>query len=523
MSSYRYCVLWIPTRLHQEIQPLPPERVNKKTESFTREYTRNPEGNVLINKQILLKDILTSDEAKQKVYIDITLLEENSSFITEQNQHGNANNVSSCNIPRRDIKIEAKDANKTVFDTLLLHCLDARRNGLFMYGYEVPEKYLHKDSKNKYLLNSNLNITNVLYYSIELFYHNHEYHTADSILHPFSSDVRINLNCPNNPALLHYLDEFEKKFLAEDEMIKFYKSELDDHYKKLLLQKAAIDANTNPQEYNEILLRIRECLDFGYMKCLDECSSILNIYIYYQSLFYSKHNKIFNLRYADSLQYELCEEDPTGCIRKSLLTLRPYHNQLLIPNNNKIGDESLNTNKWYKKAINIHNVIGSIGLCYVEVLSITTKVHLELIFCYSNRINVQTDNIKKQTIKIQEQADIIDKQTIEIKTLTTTTSELSSKLTKKTTALGILVGLVSSVVSFLLSLFVVYSPKDDLQIIKDSLISTKQQQQEQIDVHDQELKEIKKLMIDVSNEIKKVQQQKQHPQKTKSKNVQQPR
>lgn len=99
MSSYRYCVLWIPTRLHQEIQPLPPERVNKKTESFTREYTRNPEGNVLINKQILLKDILTSDEAKQKVYIDITLLEENSSFITEQNQHGNANNVSSCNIP----------------------------------------------------------------------------------------------------------------------------------------------------------------------------------------------------------------------------------------------------------------------------------------------------------------------------------------------------------------------------------------------------------------------------------------
>lgn len=516
MSSYRYCVLWIPTRLHQEIHPLPPERVNKETESFTREYTRNPEGNVVINKQILLKDILTSDEAKQKVYIDITLLEESPSFNTEQNQHRNTNNVSSCNIPRRNIKIDAKDADKNVFDTLLLHCLDARRNGLFMYGYEVPEKYLHKDSKNKYLLNSNLNITNVLYYSIELFYHIHEYHTADSILHPFSSDVRINLNCPNNPALLHYLDEFEKKFLAEDEMIKFYKSEIDDHYKKLLSQKAAIDANINPQEYIEILLRIRECMDVGYMKCLDECSSILNIYIYYQSLFYSKHNKIFNLRYVDSLRYELCEEDQKGCIRKSFLTLRPYYNQILFPDNNKIGDESLNTNKWYKKAINIHNVIGSIGLCYAEVLSITTKVHLELIYSYSNVINVQTNNIQNQTIEIQKQAEKIEKQTIEIKNLTTSTSKLSSRLTIRTSVLGILVGLVSSIVSFLLSLSVVYSPKDDLQIIKDSLISTKQQQQEQIDVHDQELKEIKKLMIDVNNEIKKVQQQKQHPQKAKS-------
>lgn len=514
MSLYRYCVLWIPTRLHQEIHPVPPESVNKDIEFFSREYTRDGQGNVLLNERILLKDILASDDAEIKVYIDITLLEESPSLFAGQ-KHVNANTVSSCNIPKRNIQIEAKDADQNVFDTLMLRCLDARRNGLFMYEYEVSEKYLNNDSKNKYLLNSHLNITNLLYNSIKSFYHVHEFHNADSLLHPYSSKVRINLNCPNNPALLHYLDEFEKKFLNEDEFIRSLKSDTDKLYKKLLSPEEDVDANTDSRDYNEVL-QMKYCME-GYMMCLDQCSSILNIHIYYQSLFYSKHNKLFNLRYADSLQYELCEEcQKTGNIRKSVLTLRPYYNQLHIPDNYKIDDESFNTNKWYKKAINIHNVIESIGLCHTEVLSLINRLHLMLIFSYSGVINAQTSNIHKQTVEIKEQAKKVEEQTIEIKNLTTTTSELSSKLTKKTTALGILVGLVSSVVSFLLSLFVVYSPKDDLQIIKDSLISTKQQQQEQIDVHDQELKEIKKMMIDVSNEIKKMQQKKQHPQKAKS-------
>lgn len=494
----------------------PPERINKDIESFTREYTKDEQGNILIEGQISLKDILASDDAEKKVYLDITLLKESTPLFSEQ-KHEDTNNVPSCNIPKRNIQIEAKDADKKVFDTLLLRCLDARRNGLFMYEYEVPEKYLNKDSKNKYLLNSNLNITNVLYHSIKSFYHVHEFHSADSLLHPYSSNVRINLNCPNNPALLHYLDEFEKKFLDEDELIRALKSATDNIYKDLLSQKENTDASTHPQEYNDILLRMRDCMEAGYMECLDQCSSILNIHIYYQSLFYSRHNKIFNLRYTDSQQYELCEKcQETGRVKKSVLTLRPHYSQLYIPENYKRDDESINTNKWYKKAINIHNVIESISLCHAEVLSFINRAHLISIFSYSNVINAQTSDIQDQTLKIKEQAKKVEKQTIDIKNLTTTASEISSKLTKRTTAIGILIGIVSSTVFFLLSLSLTYSPKDDLRTITDSLITTKKQLQEQINVHNQQLEEIKKLIIDLSNEINKKQNKKQFPQKTKN-------
>lgn len=513
MSLRRYCVLWIPTRLHKEIHPILPSHIDENVEQFTREYEEDKEGNILIEEQISLRNILASDDAEKRIFLDLTLLKEND-YVCRKAKSKSADPISSCYISKRDIQIEAKDANGKIFDTLLLHCLDARRNGLFMYEYEVQEKYLSKttDSENKYLLNSNLNITNALYHSIKSFYHVHEFHSPnkDSLLHPFSSEVRINLNCPNNLALLHYLDEFEKKFLDEDDFTKSLKSVADKTYRSLLAQKENIDISTDPETYSNILAQMINCMETGYIECLNQCNSILNIHVYYQSLFYSKHNKIFNLKYDDSHKYELCEEylGTTRQTKKSVLTLKSYDSQLLIPNNLRKSNTSLGVNECYKKAINIHNAIESINLRQKELSTIINKEFLALIYSYSNQINKQANDIQAQTLEIKKQTKEVNAQTVEIKNLTETTSNLSSKLTKKTTAIGVLAGFLSSAIFFAFSLLFTYSPKDDLQIITKSMTVSEKQLQEQIDTHNQQLEEIKKLIIDLNSKIKKEKEKK---------------
>lgn len=470
MSLNRYCVLWIPTRLHKEILPISSKQAAINQEDFSRSYVKDVNGKDILDKEIVLKNVLASDEAETQVYLDLTLLPESVHKESEL-----SDTTCECHIAKRDIEIKAKKADGKIFDTLYLRCLDARRNGLFMYEYEVQDKYLKENSKNRYLLNSNLNITNILYHSIKSFYHVHEFHAPikDSILHPFSSEDRINLSSLNNPALLHYLDEFEKKFLDEDELTKVMKSNADKMYKDLSSQKETIDASINFELYKNIICKMVNCMYKGYIECMNQCNSVLNIHIYYQSLFYSKYNKIFNLRYDNFHKYELYEVcQRTGYTRKSHLTLKDYNNQVDISASHKKNDASLSAEQCYKKAINIHNAIESISLRQKEISTIINREFLTLIYNYSNSISFQTDAIQKQ-------AQNIELQTKEIKNLTEETSYLSTKLTKKTTVVGIIAGFFSSAIFFVLSTWFSYSPKSDLLKLKEDVSTIKGLLQEQ--------------------------------------------
>lgn len=514
MPLNRYCVLWIPTRLHKEIRPISSKQAAVNPEIFSRSYVKDGKGYDLLDEEIVLENILASDEEENKVYLDLTLLPEGVHKIS-----GVLDTTCECHIAKRDIEIKAKNAVGEIIDTLYLRCLDARRNGLFMYEYEVHEKYLDEThSKNKYLLNSNQNITNVLYHSIKSFYHVHEFHSQnkDSILHPFSSEVRINLNCPNNPALLHYLDEFEKKFLDEDEFTKSLKACTDKNYEKLLSQKKEIDASIDFESYKNIIYKIVNCMEVGYIECMNQCNSVLNIHIYYQTLFYSKYNKIFNLKCDSSHKYELYEVcQRTGYTRKSRLTLKDYNNQVDIPACHRKSDDSLSAEQCYKKAINIHNAIESISLRQKEVSTIINREFLTLIYSYSNLINVQADDIQQQTVAIQTQAQKVELQTQEIKKLTKETSDFSGELTRRSTWIGVIAGFCSSAVFFFLSLFIAYSPESDLLELNKEVSTTKEKLQEQSNTRDRELLEVKKMLIDLNERIVKQQETKQNFRKNK--------
>lgn len=503
MSTYRYCVLWIPTRLHQKIRPVSYELEGREDEQFDREYKTDQDGFILINESISLKNILASDDAHKKVYLDFTLLKEGEGLSCKtENEFAGSN--CSCFIPKRDIQIKARLEDGTVFDTLYLHCLDARRNGLFMYEYEVQSKYLkERNNEDNYLLNSNKNVTNILYHSIKSFYHVHEFHNGvqDSIIHPFSSDVIIDLNSPNNPALLHYLDEFEKIFTDEDEYTIFLKVQADKVYQDEISKGVDSNFDNDGIKSGKAIERIKT----GYIECINQCDKILNMHIYYQALFYSKHNTIFNLRYIDSYKYELSEEcQITGKKRKSALTLKTCNNstnppQLLVPNRFEKSVPYVLSNECYKKAINIHNAIESISLRQKQVSN-----HVNWIFL--KYINNLMDKLCEQSLKLKRQTD-------DIQALTKETGELSSKLTRRTTFLGIVVGIISSFFFYMLSSYSTYTPEDDLKALNDSLISTRNLLQKQVDVRNQQIEEVKKLLIDLNSKVKKKQEDKKSPSK----------
>ena len=410
MVTKRYCVLWIPTCLHKGILPIDSVDISE----VSREYISEENGENILEENIQIKNILASDEAEKKVYLDLTLLK--SEFV----EVGDL-----CHISKRNILVNAKLADGQIFDSLLLRCLDARRNGLFLYEYIAAGKYLDGEgAENKYLLNSDLNVTNILYHSIKSFYHIHECHSVrkDSILPPFSypQDVNpqdINLSAPDNPALLHYLGEFEKIFLDENTFLKSLKKTIDEEYNRIIQEKAKINPVESPEEYSNILADYLNCTE-SYVVCANQCNRALKMHIYYQTLLHSKHNKLFALQKQDETYVK----------------------------------------DFYKKAINVHNTIESIKLLHEETLNKANSESLNFLQHYAIGIAGQTNEIKQQgkiiaaqTEEIKTQGKEIVIQTQKIEDLTKETSALSSKLTKRTTIIGILAGIAISIVFFLLS------------------------------------------------------------------------
>lgn len=453
MSQRRYCVLWIPTTLHHIICPVK----NPLDDGIHKIYKFNTEGEVDLNEEIKFIDILASDDSSPRVYMDITLLKEGD--IPSGVVHDTYRNPVGNSVPLRHIYIEVKLENGQVFDSLFLQCIDARRNGLFQFSYVVPGKYLTPDTENKYLLNSNFNITNAIYHTIKSFYHVHEFHDAikDSILHPFSSEYAINLTQPNNEALLHYLDELTKVLVDEHRLIKELKRFVLDRYSRLWKIRNEIDYKQHPVIYRNVVLEIVHYVNFKLSGCVEQCKKALNMHIYFQSLLFSKYNKVCKINYDSNLVYDLNIVFPSYIREEYRVSATPAHagqrSVLFVPHYCQWG--SKRDGIFYKKAINIYNAIGGIKLLQKEMSIFVLNEFLKLNQSYNQLIRAQIDAIRDQTV-------LINRQTKEIERLTKVTSKSSTRLTLQTCAISILCSIVISWGFYLLSK-PAYSPENDIR------------------------------------------------------------
>ena len=344
----RYCVLWMPTTLHGILPPIATEDISNNTE-------------------LTINNVLCSDDSTPKVFLDFSLLEEGKTIagynpITYSRRYAGS-------IPLRNIVIKAKHENGIVFDSLFLQCIDARQNGLFQYCYNVDPKYIETDGKGKYLLNSNLNITNAIYHHVKSFYHAHEFHDEikDSILHPFSSDHPVDLAQVNNPALLHYIDEFSKVLVDEHAFIKELKNLHFNHYKNLTSKINNIDSKLNPDSYAALIKDKIHYLNHELVDCVSQCNKALNMHTYYQTLLFSQYNKSLS--------------SPSSFFTR----------------------ENLHTT-FHRKALNAANAIKAISLLQKEMSGFVFNESLKLNQNFLQLLDIQVKAINNQNNDIKRQA-----------------------------------------------------------------------------------------------------------------------
>ena len=234
-----YITLYIPSTNYQEISPLSIDEI----QSMRKE---EEEIELMENGDIQFRNIEISDK-KPVESLKINLI---------------LKKAENPNYPcRRSIEISCKDRR------LFLNSEDTSLNGLIKYSYNPIEYYNNDDQKKRDpLLNEEGNITHAVYSSIKRFYHVHEFHdeTHDSILESYFTKVDVDINSPNNKALIHYLKGFEQIFKSYASNIKNRTKEINDNKSE--------DEYVTEEEYELIL---------------EDISNILGINIYANTLLLS--------------------------------------------------------------------------------------------------------------------------------------------------------------------------------------------------------------------------------------------
>lgn len=277
MSQTYCCVLWVPFIFHNFPTPI----LDKDVPDIIKKE--------LVKQTINIDNVEISDEKGNFSYLDLTL---------EETQHTDNSAIRSIWIGGRTEKRKGKPAKQELWTgsrsdndphykdnyrwQLRLQCIDARRNGLIQYIYEVPTDFIGKTTNEKHLLlNKEGNITHAVYHAIKSFYHNHKFHepSDDSIVNPYcyklndNKDI-IKLDTPNNPALLHYLTQYENKL---QKLVKDIDNKVNITYKLYDSKKG----KSRVVELSKILL--------------NECSEILGFHVFYNSLYNSKYNLAFKI------------------------------------------------------------------------------------------------------------------------------------------------------------------------------------------------------------------------------------
>ena len=105
---------------------------------------------------------------------------------------------------------------------VMLKYIDRSKNGLYLYEYDIDEKH---DSSLHFVSNE---MPNAIYHIIKELFHSHVHHeeNADSLLRAYLSPTLIDIKSENNPALVHYLNIYENKFIAYSNQISFLCNQL---------------------------------------------------------------------------------------------------------------------------------------------------------------------------------------------------------------------------------------------------------------------------------------------------------
>ena len=173
----KFCALWMPTEYHKDI--------------------------VCINREPICQDI--SDENSKCNLVEITLLD------------------------NQDIHIHSKTFNKE----LTLHFIEKSSNGIFLYEF-TDVVICTKDGKIKYFIGEEFPVA--LYHYIKSFYHTHEHHEddVDSIMKAFicPGDKCPEIKTLDNEVLMHYLKNYEAKFLSYRKYITLSFNKIEENKKR---------------------------------------------------------------------------------------------------------------------------------------------------------------------------------------------------------------------------------------------------------------------------------------------------
>ncbi|PXV62363.1 hypothetical protein CLV62_12051 [Dysgonomonas alginatilytica] len=251
--------------------------------------------------------------------------------------------------------------------SLELECVDVSRNGLIQYKYKIPEKFDFVNKKHPFISSTDLSLTHALYHAIKEFFHEHKFHKdhKDSLINPCPSSTKPHsIKAPDNPALLHYLAEFET-----------------------ILLESIHDINRASNR----ITRLRKVKDGqGFKKAIDvsntlleQCVKMLGFGVYYTSLCSSRYNCAFKKEYAGNVRHI----SPVNTIKKK---------------------------EYYQCAINIENALN-----YIKVVETQYRDFINIGNAYLLRLNDDyMSHIQEQTLKnisdisvLQQKSENSSKQT----------------------------------------------------------------------------------------------------------------
>jgi len=315
----QHIVFWMPTIFHTELD------VKK---------------NKIINTEDIEGFFDLSDKSKKNPYFAKFALSDNADII----------------ISSKVVTLEGE----VPFDTTLtLDKNQKRKNGFMQFFYDedaIPESCKISFRKN---------LTSAFYDKVKEFYHEHECNTGkDSDLHPKITQLPINLESDDNPALISFLEDFSELFYRNAKSVSILNKQANEFF----------------EDYKFVRQEI-EKLQYPKQQDLEEFKKVHNDVVY----FINALNKLLE---NSSIEYTYCKTLLTSIHNKSFkpeVILNPEANDFEIKNN------------YRRLALNIRNAVR-----YIENVKYKNQ----------NRQNefthISIENVRKISVAVQEQNTKID-------------------------------------------------------------------------------------------------------------------
>lgn len=404
--AVRYCVFWIPTIYHTNINPLSILSDEDKTgknldKDIDDSWAESPQESDF-------RELETDEHLKE----DITDLITKNSDIADQMPGELMGKYTHCkadvclkavsgdiHVSLRFLEVEDEKVSSSEDEegvlikecNILLMKKDKSHNGLFSFTYEASEE---NDKLYKLLL------LYPIYHIVKRFYHRHKFHddSADSTLVAYisSGGEEVDIKSNDNPALISYLKQYELKFISFADQFEEYLSVILSDFNSRNVKKWVLcSSKTNKLE--------------------EYCRNVLGEAIYYYSLKCSKYNQ-------SCKDYHLCFVQ--GAVNKS-----QDHQSRIIPFSASKEPILHDCEKdcprriLYRTALNTDNALKHIKL----IRSANIYAYLR----YNEKfVNKQFDAAAKVRTSIAKNTDAIAEMTAKIQQIVNSNTELTVDIKK---------------------------------------------------------------------------------------------